>query len=70
MCIALVDRYDWRYLPTGKSRHALQDVEDVLAVCGIPGTPWWLGTGSQAEYERLAGLPMCLRCLRIIGPLL
>lgn len=22
----------------------------------------WLGTGSQAEYDRAASLPLCLRC--------
>ena len=34
---------------------------------GLVGPAGWLGTGSQAEYERAAALPLCKRCDRSLG---
>jgi hypothetical protein len=57
----------WRYCRGGRVRHQITDGLGAErgrggARCGL----WteWLGTGSQAEYERLAGLPKCRRCAR------
>lgn len=65
---------EWRYLPTGKMRHALVPagggLGDVLrAVCGIDvwRSSAWRGTGSQDEYERVARLPACRRCVRLLA---
>jgi hypothetical protein len=53
----------WRYCRNGRVRHQITDHEGGGrggARCGL----WteWVGTGSQAEYERLASLPKCRRC--------
>lgn len=56
---------EWRYLPTGKVKHALERADDRRAVCGME--LWraenWYGTGSQDEYENCAARPACRRCL-------
>lgn len=62
---------EWRYLPGGKVAHAIARFCGELnqtAVCGASPVWYlpsgaWCGTGSQAEYERAAGLPRCRRCL-------
>lgn len=46
--------HEWRYLSTGRVKHALSSTG-------------WLGAGSQVEYETAAGLPECRRCARILG---
>lgn len=59
--------FEWRYIEFGHVKHALRRSSDRAALCGT-GPHWcapdWYGTGSQAEYERVAELPECRRCLR------
>lgn len=61
----------WRYARTGNVRHkvvkplGVAEMHDGVAVCGLYAD--WYGTGSQAEYERLAGRPKCLRCMAVLG---
>lgn len=63
---------EWRYLPLGHVRHALQrnggDLAAV-AVCGRgPLFPTdWHGTGSQREYDTVAELRACRDCARHMG---
>lgn len=59
---------NWRYLRQGKVRHALSYGTARMAQCGRGPGLWddWLGTGSQAEYERAAELPTCTRCLKAL----
>lgn len=58
--------HEWRYVERGQVKHALSFSAAAVAICGI-GPRWfapdWFGTGSQTEYERLAELPACRRCL-------
>ena len=63
---------EWRYLPRGAVAHAVGRYDGEIqasAVCGVG--PWtaayWHGTGDQREYERLASLPTCHNCLRMIN---
>lgn len=56
------------YTPTGKRAHLLRpDISPNLrlaALCG--GMPRaWHGTGTQAEYEMAASLPLCRYCERV-----
>jgi hypothetical protein len=58
-----------RYTPRGTVRHRtrpnLLELFTRNALCGMSGGEWyWRGTGSQEEYERLAVLPRCARCVR------
>lgn len=60
----------WRYIgPKGKVRHKLSHPSDpttyAYALCGQRAI---YGTGTQAEYERLASLPKCLTCMRMGAP--
>lgn len=64
------ERYEWRYLRSGKRTHALvPPVGRECAECGMGPALFddWHGTGTQAEYERAASLPKCRRCLTAIG---
>lgn len=56
----------WRYTHGGKVRHALTVSTNAVAVCGLSvwSSQWWLGTGSQTEYETVEGLPECRNCVR------
>lgn len=63
--------YEWRYLRNGKAKHALSYASARYAICGC-GPQWfdpddWLGTGSQVEYETVAALPECKRCLWVMS---
>lgn len=56
---------DWRYLFHGRVKHAIGPTNWKTAKCGT-GPAWfddWRGTGTQDEYERLAALPACQRCI-------
>ena len=63
----------WRYL--GKRSvavHGFQQVVTVMALCGVAPSLFgssadWLGSGSQAEYDKAASLSLCQNCLRMIG---
>ncbi len=61
----------WRYVFSGGVRHYITGTVSPRcnSVCGV--TPGffddWRGTGRQDEYERLASLPKCLRCMRWLG---
>lgn len=52
-------------MPRGRVRHALVSPTMGEALCGfgVRAATGWLGTGSQAEYERLAELPVCRSCV-------
>jgi hypothetical protein len=51
-----------RYLSDrGVRAHILFGPEAFGALCGLH-TLRWMGTGSQAEYERSEDLPVCSRC--------
>jgi len=57
------------YRPTGRMAHLLRpndspSVGYPQALCGMrnPLFSDWLGTGSQAEHERAAQLPLCPGC--------
>lgn len=55
----------WRYTgPRGRTRHKLAQQPGTYALCGQIAI---YGTGMQAEYERLASLPKCLTCMRMMG---
>jgi hypothetical protein len=62
---AIYRGFEWRYLPSGRVKHALFSSSDTGAVCGIYTIPAsnWLGTGTQHEYERLETLEPCKRCI-------
>jgi len=52
----------WRYTgPRGRVRHKWLAPTLVHSLCGVAAE---YGTGSQAEYERLASLPKCLGCMK------
>lgn len=55
---------EWRYLPRGLVAHALDTASEAAAICGASAGhgDYWLGTGTQDEYERAATLPECRRC--------
>lgn len=65
----IADHVEWRYVAAGKVRHAHRSGVAHESVCGrwVFDPAWWLGTGSQAEYERCASLPMCKTCLLRLG---
>lgn len=50
--------------------HLRKETGDTTIACNDPADPemppalddCWLGTGSQAEYEHAAALPLCPRC--------
>lgn len=65
----LIPHYEWRYLHGGRVAHALRVAGDAVAVCGVDNGwwGWWYGTGTQDEYERVAQLPRCQRCVKIGG---
>jgi hypothetical protein len=57
------------YGPHGKLAHLLSPADSPNsgypgALCGVrrPLFASWLGTGSQGEREKAAGLPLCSRC--------
>lgn len=70
----------WRYLPRGKTKHALRrDSHDIAghqstALCGtspqwfMPSSEQWWGTGKQSEYEAVETLPECRRCALLLTP--
>jgi hypothetical protein len=60
---------DWErcYRPNSRCAHLREDSRG-YPICGWDGR-WdhidpamWLGTGSQAEYDRAAELPLCKLC--------
>ncbi|MGH8575605.1 MAG: hypothetical protein ACREXX_13940 [Gammaproteobacteria bacterium] len=63
--------HERRYLRYGRVAHLLDAVGGVgtyqVALCvRVPALcSAWLGTGSQAEYERAAELPLCQDCERL-----
>lgn len=71
------DRSGWetRHLARGRVTHivgaaGLRPIRGV-ALCGTGPAWWddWRGTGTQEEYDRDAGLPLCARCAaRAAGP--
>jgi hypothetical protein len=61
------------YLPRSKVAHQLPPLaspnDRTSALCGLwtgfgLAAAWW-GTGSQAEHDRVAALPLCWHCTRI-----
>jgi hypothetical protein len=63
----------WRYLgERSLSVHGFQQVVTFMALCGVApsflgSSSDWFGSGSQVEYDRVAGLPLCGNCLRMLG---
>lgn len=56
----------WRYTWDGQTRHKVKDWQS--SQCGLHlFEEDWFGTGSQDEYERLASLPKCRHCMRVLG---
>lgn len=64
------DYVEWRYLPSGRAKHAVSRPPHGPALCGAePGLGGdWLGTGYQHEYDRVAALPECKRCAEKLEP--
>ncbi len=64
--MATSNEEEYRYVARGKYKHSFgfQVPSDYSAArCGTtPKGYSWLGTGSQAEREKLARLPECSRC--------
>jgi hypothetical protein len=65
--------FDWRYLSRGRAKHGFYNAPssgNTPARCGrFPARhdpSGWMGTGEQREYERLAALPYCKRCVRLL----
>jgi hypothetical protein len=60
---------EWRYLPRSEVKHALTQSDHAAAACGLYVLPasMWLGTGSQVEYETVAGLRACRSCVKALG---
>lgn len=59
-----------RYLPRGGVRHRTTpnflEPATLVAACGIAESAYyWRGTGSQDEYEHLARIPRCTRCIAV-----
>jgi hypothetical protein len=66
---ALLVGEGWRYLARGGVRHMTSlNIFDSsrFSLCGLAVAlpSHWRGTGTQDEYERLARLPKCLRCMK------
>lgn len=61
------EHYEWRYLPNGNVAHAISAPLAKVSLCGVGPAWWddWRGTGVQSEYERLAMLPHCKRCVKV-----
>lgn len=61
--------FEWRFTIGGRVLHALRDTSKRQAICGLGlhRSEDWMGTGSQAEYERAERLPLCKRCLQSSG---
>jgi hypothetical protein len=62
-----------RYTPSGGVRHRTRpnflETSTLVADCGLSANEsYWRGTGSQDEYERLAAMPRCTRCITAAGP--
>lgn len=55
------------YRPKGAYAHLVPEGQDpsgyLIVMCRLGGKGW-LGTGSQAEYEHAASLPVCGGCER------
>lgn len=72
-------RVVWRYTsPLAERKHALDITSSASAIspghgakaaCGIElfRAGDWMGSGSQTEIDRLAGLPKCKRCTNAVG---
>jgi hypothetical protein len=69
----------WRYLPKGKTKHALRTGggyagHQPVSLCGTspawfaPSSELWWGTGRQSEYDAVERLPECRRCARLLAP--
>jgi hypothetical protein len=51
------------YMRLGRVAHLRNTfAPGVLCDATPPSHEEWLGTGSQAEYEKAAGLPLCRKC--------
>jgi len=51
------------YLPHGTVAHLMAPFGSRYVLCPAGSRAGeWLGTGSQAEYDRAAALPLCFRC--------
>jgi hypothetical protein len=62
-----------RYLPRGGVRHRTRpnflEPSTLVAACGTSASAsYWRGTGSQDEYEHLASIPRCTRCISVEKP--
>lgn len=61
----------WRYTARGEVRHftrptTLAEPAFRFSSCGLSAwAHYWRGTGSQEEYEALAAMPPCLRCVKV-----
>ena len=63
---------EWFYVRSGKVIHARSRSMhglDYTARCGTTPALFedWLGTGNQKEYETVASLPKCKRCVKLLG---
>lgn len=60
---------EWRYLPYGRVRHALNPTNQKRAYCGTEAwAHWdWKGTKDAAEKQRINDLPMCLHCTALMS---
>ena len=71
-CWVVTTVADWRYLYGRGVVHAVTATmygHSGPAVCGVEPRLLadWFGTGSQQEYERVAALPCCRRCVAKVG---
>lgn len=66
-----LDAREWRFLNRGRCSHGFTTAPTggELAPCGVGPSRFrgWMGTGSQAEYERCAALPRCKTCVRMLA---
>jgi len=66
--------YERRYVShAARVAHAVDVDREWIAACCGRRPVWysaegWLGTGSQAEYERATALPLCKACARLLAP--
>ena len=58
------DQLEWRYLAGGTVSHGLTRSSNKVSICNTYAAVWF-GTGNQREYEKVAALPRCKRCLRL-----
>lgn len=68
------DGYQRLYLASGKVVHLLSSLASPnsyrAARCGASPSWWaqgWCGTGSQDEIDKVASLPECGRCRRLVN---